>query len=164
MWKKPDLASPSPDTSLYSLSTESVGEMLMNVVRDAGNAKTQPTPAPQSECNQIQQQRALLPMLQDYTESVEKCLKSASEFLRYASLISEAREAYEKLTKTRTEIRRVLDNDEAVFRALMDEVQKMGEIARNSAEPLSERKPPESSKIATLPLASGEKTKMSRFP
>jgi hypothetical protein len=46
----------------------------------------------------------------------------------------------------------------------MDQVQKMGETARNSAESLSERKAPESSKIATMPLASGEKTKMSRFP
>jgi hypothetical protein len=163
MWKKPDLASPPPDVSSHSLSTESVGEMLMNVVRDASDPKPQPTPAPQSECNKIQQQ-ALLPMLQDYTEAAEKCLKSASEFLRYASLVSEAREAYEKLTRASTEIRRVLDNDEAVFRALMDEVQKMGEIARNSAESLSERKAPESSKIATMPLASGEKAKMSRFP
>jgi hypothetical protein len=163
MWKKPDLASPPPDVSSHSLSTEAVGEMLMNVVREASNREPQLTPAPELECNQIHQQ-ALLPMLQDYTEAAEKCLKSASEFLRYASLVSETREAYEKLTRASTEIRRVLDNDEAVFRALMDEVQKMGETARNSTESLSERKAPESSKIATMPLASGEKTRMSRFP
>jgi hypothetical protein len=76
----------------------------------------------------------------------------------------EALEAYEKLIKTRAEIRRVLDKDETVFRALMDEVKRIGEIARNSTESLSERKPVESSNIATMPLASGDNIRMSKFP
>ena len=84
--------------------------------------------------------------------------------LRQASLIPQAVEAYEKLIKTRAEIRKVLDKDETVFRALMDEVQKVGEIARKPAEFLSQRKPAESSKIATMPIASGDKTRMSKFP
>jgi hypothetical protein len=103
-------------------------------------------------------------MLQDYTESAEKCLQMANEFLRQASLMREALEAHEKLIKTRAEIRRVLDKDERVFRALMDEVKRIGEIAGNSTESLSQRKPAESSKIATMPIASGDNTRMSKFP
>jgi hypothetical protein len=137
--------------------------MLMDIVRPANSAEPQAPPAPESECNQTDQQ-PLLPMLQDYTESAEKCLQTANEFLRQASLVPQALEAYEKLIKTRAEIRRVLDKDETVFRALMDEVQKFGEIARKPAESLSERKPAESSKIATMPLASGDNPRMSKFP
>jgi len=78
--------------------------------------------------------------------------------------VREALEAHQKLIKTRAEIRRVLDKDETVFRALMEEVTKIGEIARNSTESLSERKPAESSKIATMPIACGENTRMTKFP
>jgi hypothetical protein len=139
-----------------------MGEMLMDIVRAANSPEPQAPPTPESECNQTDQQ-PLLPMLQDYTESAEKCLQTATEFLRQA-LIPQAVEAYEKLIKTRAEIRRVLDKDETVFRALMDEVQKVGELARKPAESLSERKPAESSKIATMPLASGNNTRMTKFP
>jgi hypothetical protein len=163
MWQKPSLPNPAPDSPSDSLSAESMGEMLMDIVRAANNAEPQPAPAPASECNPTEQQ-ALLPMLQDYTQSAERCLQSASEFLRQASLMREALEAYEKLIKTRAEIRRVLDKDETVFRALMDEVKRIGEIARNSTESLSERKPVESSNIATMPLASGDNIRMSKFP
>jgi hypothetical protein len=163
MWKKPNLPNPAPDSSSDSLSAESMGEMLMDIVRAANNGEPQPAPAPASECNPTKQQ-ALLPMLQDYTESAEKCLQTASEFLRHASLMPQALEAYEKLIKTRAEIRRVLDKDETVFRALMDEVKRIGEIARNSTESLSQRKPAEPSKIATMPIASGDNTRMSKFP
>jgi hypothetical protein len=163
MWKKPILPNPAADSPSDSLSAESMGEMLMNIVRDANNPEPQAPPAPRSECNQTDQQ-PLLPMLQDYTESAEKCLQTASEFLRQASLIPQALEAHEKLIKTRAEIRRVLDKDETVFRALMDEVKRIGEIARNSTESLSERKPVESSNIATMPIASGENTRMTKFP
>ena len=163
MWKKPSLPNRAPDSSSDSLSAESMGEMLMDIVRPAKSAEPQAPPAPECECNQTDQQ-PLLPMLQDYTESAEKCLQTANEFLRQASLVPQALEAYEKLIKTRAEIRRVLDKDETVFRALMDEVKRMGEIARSSTESLSERKPAESSKIATMPIASGDKTRMSKFP
>ena len=163
MWKKPNTSSPAPDSSSDSLSAESMGEMLMTIVRAADSPEPQAPPALQSECNQTDQ-RALLPMLQDYTESAEKCLQTASEFLRQASLIPQALQAYEKLIKTRAEIRRVLDKDETVFRALMDEVKRTGEIARNSTESLSERKPAESSNIATMPQASGDNIRMSKFP
>jgi hypothetical protein len=163
MWKKPNLPNPAPDSSSDSVSAESMGEKLMDIVRAADSPEPQAPPALQSECNQTDQQ-ALLPMLQDYTESAEKCLLTAGEFLRQASLIPQAVEAYEKLIKTRAEIRKVLDKDETVFRALMDEVQKVGEIARKPAEFLSQRKPAESSKIATMPIASGDNTRMSKFP
>jgi hypothetical protein len=163
MWQKPSLPNPAPDSPSDSLSAESMGEMLMDIVRAANSPEPQAPPALQSECNQTDQQ-ALLPMLQDYTESAEKCLQTASEFLRQASLIPQALEAYEKLIKTRAEIRRVLDKDETVFRALMDQVKRIGEIAHTSTESLSERKPAESSKIATMPLASGDNARMSRFP
>jgi len=163
MWKKPSLPNAGPDSSSDSLSAESMGEMLMDIVRPANSAEPQASPAPESECNQTDQE-PLLPMLQDYTQSAEKCLQTTSEFLRQASLIPQALEAYEKLIKTRAEIRRVLDKDETVFRAIMDEVKRMGEIARHSTESLSERKPAESSKIATMPIGSAENTRMSKFP
>ena len=163
MWKKANLLNFAPDSSSDSLPSDSRGEMLMDIVRAANNPKPQAPPAIQSECNPTDQQ-ALLPMLQEYTESAEKCLQTASEFLRHASLMREALEAHQKLIKTRAEIRKVLDKDETVFRALMDEVTKIGEIARHSTESFSERKPAESSNIATMPIACGENTRMTKFP
>ena len=68
----------------------------MDIVRPANSAEPQAPPAPESECNQTDQQ-PLLPMLQDYTHSAEKCLQSASDFLRQASLMREALEAHENL-------------------------------------------------------------------
>jgi hypothetical protein len=163
MWKKPNLPNPAPDSSSDALSAESMGGMLMDIVRAANSPEPQAPSAPESEGKQNDQQ-ALLPMLQDYTQSAEKCLQTASDFLRQASLMREALEAYEKLIRTGAEIRRVLDKDETVFRALMDEVKRIGEIARNSTESLSERQPADSSKIATMPIPRGDSTKMSKFP
>jgi hypothetical protein len=97
MWKKPNLPNPAPDSSSDSLSAESMGEMLMDIVRAANSAEPQTPPAPESECNRDQQ--PLLPMLQDYTESAERCLQTASEFLRQASLIPQALEGLRETYK-----------------------------------------------------------------
>ena len=94
----------SPSCSSYLLPSS----CLDNRPNDTGCCGAASSSAIQSEFNQTDQQ-AMLPMLQDYTESAEKCLQTASEFLRQASLMREALEAYEKLIKTRAEIRRVLD-------------------------------------------------------
>jgi hypothetical protein len=95
MWKRPDnLARIPADSS--SNSAESVNEMLMNVIRQASPAEEEhPTHNPKPDVAHHQQ--FLPPMFRDYTEAVEKCTKSASEFIGCASLLSEAREAYENL-------------------------------------------------------------------
>jgi hypothetical protein len=79
MWKKPNLPNPAPDSSSDSLSAESMGEMLMGIVRAANSAEPQTPPAPESECNQTDQQ-PLLPMLQDYTQSAERCYRVPASF------------------------------------------------------------------------------------
>jgi hypothetical protein len=51
MWKKPNLPNPALESSSDSLSAESMGEMLMDIVRPANSAEPQAPPAPESECN-----------------------------------------------------------------------------------------------------------------
>lgn len=108
MWKElDDLASVPLDSSSDPVSRDSVSEMLMSAIRNESNEKEQPIANPKPEVAQTQQQ-FLPPILREYTEAVDKCTKSASEFIRCASLISEAREAYGKLTKASAEIRKFL--------------------------------------------------------
>jgi hypothetical protein len=165
MWKRPDnLARIPADSS--SNSAESVNEMLMNVIRQASPEEEEhPVPNPKPDMVQNQQQ-FLPPMFREYTEAVETCTKNASEFIGCASLLSQAREAYEKLKIAGAEIRRVLDSDEATLRTLMDLAQEKADVlaVRGSVLSLSERKPPEPSTLDISIGASSQKARMSKFP
>lgn len=97
---------------------------------------------------------------------MDKCTRSASEFLRCASVLSEAREAYDRLRTLRGEIQKVLSSDEEKLSSLMEQVHKTADtqLPNGSPQSISERKTPESSKIATISVANGERSKMNRFP
>jgi hypothetical protein len=84
-------------------------------------------------------------MFVQYAEALEKCTKTAAEFIRYASLLSEARQAYQKLLAASDEIRRALDSDEQQVRALMDLAQEKAKIHWLRQKPFrggNRRKPP----------------------
>lgn len=166
MWKKLGNSASIPlESSLNSISSESVSEMLMSAINNSSVAQEELAPNPEHESSRNGGQ-TLQPLLRDYADTVEKCTKSASEFVRCASLLSEARNSFDRLGELRSEIRRVLAADEEKLGGLMDEVRKIADaqLPDESAEPTSERKAPESSKIADISAANGEKSKMMRFP
>jgi DNA repair exonuclease SbcCD ATPase subunit len=168
MWKKLD---PLPGMPFEPVSNppspipdEPLGQMLMAVVSGGANGKEQLAAVPTPEVGQDLQQLSTT-TLREYAQTVEKCTNSASEFLRCASLVSEARESYEKLTRLSAKIRKLLDADELKLRTLMDQVQQTANIdlPSISGQSVSERRGPESSKAENV-VSTGEKRKLTRFP
>src|SRR5690242_188954 len=104
MWKNLDSSASIPPNSHSSMSSQSVGEILMGAIRDSNVAKEQFMSNPQPELVENKEQ-LLHPMLQEYADAVDKCTRSANEFVRCASLLSEARAAYEKLRSVSGEIK-----------------------------------------------------------
>lgn len=168
MWKKVDQLPghpfESPSNANAPISDESLGQMLMAVVSSSANGKEQPAPVPKPEVAPDLQQLSTT-TVREYAETVEKCTKSASEFLRCASLLSEAREAYEKLRRLREEIRKLLNTDELKIRTLMNQVQHTAnvDLPSFSDQYLSERRGPESSKDENI-ISMGEKPRVTKFP
>jgi uncharacterized protein YgbK (DUF1537 family) len=148
----------SPDTSINQLENESITEMLMDAIRESKHATEQPLEEHEPKLAEVEH-HSCNPMFVQYTEAVDKCTKSATEFIRYASLLSEARQAYEKLRAASDEIRRALDSDEQQICALMDLAQEKAKILLAAAEPVVGRKPPEASRTEPFIV-----NKMSKFP
>jgi hypothetical protein len=165
MWKNLDSSASIPLNSHSSMSSQSVSEILMGAISDSSVAKEQLIRDAKPELAENQEQ-LLHPMLQEYAEAVDKCTRSANEFVRCASLLSEAREAYEKLRSVSGEIKRVMASDEARLSALMAQVQKTADtqMLGESGQSSSERKNPESSKISSISTANGDRSRMSKFP
>jgi hypothetical protein len=166
MWKNLDRSASIPlNSHSSSTSSESVSEILMGAIRGSDLAKEQLGTEPKSDVAQ-NQEPLWQPMLREYAEAVNKCTKSAHEFVRCASLLSEAREAYDKLCTVRGEIQRVMASDEAKLSALMALVQKTADtqMVGESGQSSPERKAVESSKIASISIANGERSKMTKFP
>jgi hypothetical protein len=158
MWSKSDAKAIPPDTSINQPENESITEMLMDAIRESNYAKEQP-PEKHEPKLAGDEHHSCGPMFVQYAEAVDKCTKSATEFIRYASLLVEARQAYEKLRAASDEIRRALDSDEQQVRALMDLAQEKAKTHLASAESVSGRKPPETSKPEPFIV-----NKMTKFP
>jgi hypothetical protein len=158
MWSKSDAKSIPPDASIKQPENESIAEMLMSAIRETSHAKDQPIKEHEPKLAEVEH-RSYGPMFVQYEEGVEKCTRSASEFIRCASLLSEARQAYEKLRAASDEIRRTLDSDEQQVRALMDLAQEKAKILLAEAEPVSGRKPPEATRPEPFIV-----NKMTKFP
>jgi DNA repair exonuclease SbcCD ATPase subunit len=101
--------------------------------------------------------------IREYAQTLEKCTKSASEYLRCASLLCEARDSYDKLRRLSDEIRKLLDTEEMKLRSLMDQVQKTANEPSISGQAVTERRGPESFKAESV-IANGEKPRVTRFP
>src|SRR5437762_2725056 len=112
MWSKSDVKPVPPDTSIDQPENESITEMLMGAIRESNYVKEQPL---EDREPKLAEHHSSEPMFVQYAEALDKCTKSAAEFIRYASLLSEARHAYEKLRAASDEIRRALDSDEQEF-------------------------------------------------
>ena len=168
MWKKVDQlpGNPfeSPSNPNASISDESLGQMLMAVVSSSAKGKEQPALVPNPEVAPDLQQLSTT-TVREYTETVEKCAKSPSEFLRCASLLAIAHEAHEKLRRLREEIRKLLNTDEMKIRTLMDQVQQAAnlDLPSVSGQYVSERIGPESCKAENA-MSKGEKPRLTRFP
>jgi hypothetical protein len=157
MWKKlDDLASVPSKASPSSQEEDSVTQMLMSAIRDSSHEKEQQTDDPEPKVANDQ-------VFQEYAEAVAKFTKSAREFIRCAPLLSEARQAYEKLRSTSEQIRQSLDSDEQQFRILMGLAQDQANVHLAPAEPPLERKPPEPSKPEPF-VANSDNRKMNIFP
>ena len=157
MWSKTDAKQIPAGGSTSQAESESVTEMLMDAIRESSYAKEQ---IPEKHEPKIagEERHSREPMFVQYAEALEKCTKSAAEFIRCASLLSEARQAYEKLMAASDEIRRALDSDEQQVRALMDLAQEKAKT-HLASESVSGRKPPETSKPEPFIV-----NKMAKFP
>ncbi|MGE5056413.1 MAG: hypothetical protein ACM3WP_19805 [Acidobacteriota bacterium] len=168
MWKKLDQSPGIPFDSASNptpeVSDESLGRMLMAEVSGSTNADEQLASVPKPALAQGLQQLSTT-TLREYAESVEKCTKSAREYLRCASLLSEARESYDKLRGLSEEIRKLLDMDEVKLRALMDQVHETAtfDSRRISGQFVSQRRGPESFKAEDV-TSRGEKPRLTKFP
>jgi len=164
MWKKADQLPSSLDSASNSADpiSEEVGRMLMAVV--SKSTREQEQLASVSKPEVAQELQFLSPTtIREYAQTLEKCTKSASEYLRCASLLCEARDSYDKLRRLSDEIRKLLDTEEMKLRSLMDQVQKTANEPSISGQSVSERRGPESFKAENV-IANGEKPRVTRFP
>ena len=114
MWSKSDPKPIPPNASINQPENESIAEMLMSAIRESNHAEEPPLEHPEPKFAE-DEYHACGPMFVQYAEAFDKCTKSATEFIRCASLLSEARQAYERLRAASDEIRRALDSDEQQF-------------------------------------------------
>jgi len=146
MWKKlEEFASVPPKSSSSSQEDDSVTQVLMNAIRDSSYAKEEEKmeekTGPEPKADPYEQ------TFQEYAEAVDQFTKSAKEFIRYAPLLSEARQAYEKLRTASERIRRSLETDEKEFRTLMDLAQDQAKLhLAPTGSSLDGTKPPKSSR------------------
>jgi hypothetical protein len=102
-----------------------------------------------------------------YTEAVKKFTKSASAFIEQLPLLAEAREAYEDATRASMDLRKVLDSGDENLRTLMTHLEQMANIHLvnvPAVKSTTERRKPESSKLAPVRTAEELKGGMKRFP
>jgi soluble cytochrome b562 len=144
MWKKlEEFASVPPEPTSSSQEDGSVTQMLMNAIRDSSHAKKEEKKeektGPELKADPYEH------TFQEYAEAVDQFTKSAKEFIRYAPLLSEARQAYEKLRTASERIRRSLESDEKQFRTLMDLAQDQAKLhLAPTGSSLEGTKPPKS--------------------
>jgi len=166
MWKKADQLPGTLDSASNSADpiSEEVGRMLMAVVSKSTREQEQVASVSKPEVAQ-ELQFLSATTIREYAQTLEKCTKSASEYLRCASLLCEARDSYDKLRRLSDEIRKLLDTEEMKLRSLMDQVQKTanGDSPGISGQSVLERRGPESSKAENV-IANGEKPRVTRFP
>jgi hypothetical protein len=166
MWKKADQLPSTLDSASNSADpiSEEVGRMLMAVVSKSTREQEQVASVSKPEVAQ-ELQFLSATTIREYAQTLEKCTKSASEYLRCASLLFEARDSYDKLRRLSDEIRKLLDTEEMKLRSLMDQVQKTanGDSPGISGQSVLERRGPESSKAENV-IANGEKPRVTRFP
>jgi hypothetical protein len=179
MWKKLENfassrtdADPNQAPNLNdALDSESLEDPWLVGKQDAdpefeGNPHNEIAPE-QSAIPQPQVEQAPPATLGAYTEAVKKFTKSASAFIEQLPLLAEAREAYEQATRASMELRKVLDSGDENLRTLMTHLEQMANIHLvnvPAVKSMSERRKPESSKLA--PVRAGEELKsgMKRFP
>jgi len=164
MWKKADPLPGTLDSASNSADpiSEEVGRMLMAVVSKSTREQEQLASVSKPE---VAQELQLLSTttIREYAQTLEKCTNSASEYLRCASLLCEARDSYDKLRRLSDEIRKLLDTEEMKLRSLMDQVQKTANEPSISGQAVTERRGPESFKAESV-IANGEKPRVTRFP
>ena len=158
MWSKSDPKPIPPNASIKQPENESITEMLMSAIRESNPGEEQALEDHEPKLA-ADEHHSCGPMFVQYAKSVDKCTKSATEFIRCASLLSEARQAYEKLREAGDEIRRALDSDEQQIRTLLDLAQEKAKIHLAAAESVSGRKPPELSRPEPFIV-----NKMTKFP
>lgn len=81
------------------------------------------------------------PTLAIYTEAVNKFTRSASAFMQYVHLLTEARQAYQEAMVVSTTLRRSLDVGDQRLRSLMNQLERV--VNDHMAEPALDRKKPE---------------------
>lgn len=94
-----------------------------------------------------------------YTEAVQEFSSSTAEFLSHISLLTKARDAYQRAMSVSTQVRKVLDTGDETLRNAMDQLKQAVNTQLNPA--VSDMKKTEATKVETV-IANGDKAEAAR--
>jgi exonuclease VII small subunit len=94
-----------------------------------------------------------------YTEAVEEFSSSAEEFLSRISLLTNARDAYQRAMAVSTQLRQVLDRGDETLRIVMGQLEEAINI--QLSQTTSDTKKTEAVKVVTI-TANGDKADAAR--
>jgi hypothetical protein len=97
--------------------------------------------------------------LTEYTEAVEEFSSSAAEFLSRISLLTKARDAYQRAMAVSAQLRRVLDSGDETLRIAMGQLEQAINIQPSQAT--SDQKKGDALKVETN-TANGDKANAAR--
>jgi exonuclease VII small subunit len=97
--------------------------------------------------------------LTEYTEAVEEFSSSAAEFLSRVSLLTDARDAYQRAMAVSTELRQVLDTGDETLRIVMGQLEQAVNIQLSQAT--SDKKQADAVKVETN-TSNGDKADAAR--
>ena len=95
--------------------------------------------------------------LTEYTEAVKEFSSSAAEFLSRISLLTNARDAYQRAMAASAQLRRVLDTGDETLRIAMGQLEQAISVQRNQAA----EKKAEAARVETI-TGNGDKADAAR--
>ena len=98
-------------------------------------------------------------MLTDYKDAVEEFSSSAKEFLSHISILTNARDAYQRAMAVSTQLRQILDTGDETLRILMGQLEQAINIRHDQAS--SDKKKTEPVKVEAI-TANGSKADAAR--
>jgi hypothetical protein len=161
MWKKQEGdADAQPEFALQRMpDLESV---LIEAHRDREAEKGKLASNPQKSFADGQTQQSSPATMATYTDAVNEFTRNATAFIEQLSLLTKARDAYERAMRTSEELRKVLDAGDESLRALMTPLEQV--INLHVVVSASDRKKPELAKVEPIRETDEATDRVKRFP
>jgi hypothetical protein len=151
MWKKlSDAPVTPPESALHRVpeSMGSLGESLMEALRDPQSEKAKFASAPQKSSAEGDDQPSTAATMATYAAAMNEFTRNATAFIGYLPLLSKARDAYEQGMRASGELRKVLDAGEESLRILMNQLEQA--VSLQAAKPAPEKKKMEPTKVELI--------------